>query len=91
MLRNLSSLKNINIQKSYKGNYAVLRNRDDYIKHKETLISYPAKSQKLMAPENKDQNFMVKEKRLVDNLLDTLYKKNAFNPCNIKTKLSPDN
>ena len=44
-----------------------------------------------MAPENKDQNFMVKEKRLVDNLLDTLYKKNALNPCNIKTKLSPDN
>ena len=34
---------------------------------------------------------VIEEKRLVDNLLDTLYEKNALNPCDIKTKLTPDN
>ena len=32
MLKNVSSLKNIVIQKSVKGNSAVLRNHDDYAK-----------------------------------------------------------
>ena len=48
-------------------------NRDDYINRMETLISSDqAKFQILLVPENKDCNFMVKEKRLVDNVLDTL-------------------
>ena len=55
----------------------------------ETLISDPAKYQKLSVPENKDYNFMVKEKRLVDNILDTLYEKNAITR-DIKTLLTPD-
>ena len=55
----------------------------------ETLISYPAKFQILSVPENKDYNFMVKEKRLVDNILDTLYEKNAITR-DIKTTLTPD-
>ena len=46
-------------------------NRDDYINQIEILISDPAKHKKLSAPENKDYNFMVKEKSLVDNILDT--------------------
>ena len=53
----------------------------------ETLISDPANFQKLSVPENKDYNFMVK-KRLVDNVLDALYEKNAIN-CDIKTTLTP--
>ena len=44
-LKNLSSLKNIIIQKSDRGNSAVLMNRDDYINRMETLISDPAKFQ----------------------------------------------
>ena len=32
---------------------------------------------------------MVKEKRLVDNILDTLYEKNAIT-CDIKTIVTPD-
>ena len=64
-------------------------NRDDYINQMETLISDLAKYQKLSAAENKDYNFMVKEKRLVDNTLDTLYEKNAINR-DIKTQLTPD-
>ena len=71
-LKNLLSLKNIIIQKTDKGNSVVLMNNDDYINRMETLISDPAKFQKLLAPENKDYNFLVKEKRLVDNILDTL-------------------
>ena len=55
----------------------------------ETLISDPAKFQKLLVPENKDHNFMVKEKRLVDNILDTLYEKNAITH-DIKTILTPN-
>ena len=47
-------------------------NRDDYIKRMETLLSHPTKFQKSLVP-NKDYNFMLKEKRLVDNILDTLY------------------
>ena len=37
-LKNLSSLKNIIIQKSDKENSVVVMNRDDYIKQLETLI-----------------------------------------------------
>ena len=77
------------IQKSDKGNSVVLMNRDDYINRMETLISDPAKFQILSVPENKDYNFMVKEKSLVDNILDTLYEKNAITR-DIKTTLTPD-
>ena len=42
-LKNLSSLKNIIIQKSDKGNSVVLMNCDDYINEMETLISDPVK------------------------------------------------
>ena len=88
-LKNLSSLKNIIIQKSDKGNSVVLMNPGDCINRTETLISDPAKFQKLSVPENKNYNFMVKEKRLVDNILDTLYEKNAIT-CDIKTILTSD-
>ena len=66
-LKNLSSLKNIIIQKSDKGNSVVLIKPYDYINRMETLISDQAKFQKLLVPENKDYSFIVKEKRLVDN------------------------
>ena len=88
-LKKLSLLKNIIIQKSDKGNSLVPMNRDDYINQMETLISDQAKFQKLLVPENKDYNFMVKEKRLVDNVLDTLYEKNAITR-DIKTILTSD-
>ena len=70
-LKNLSSLKNIIIQKSDKRNSVVFMNCDDYINRMETLVPDPAKFQKLSVPENKDYNFMVKEKRLVDNILNS--------------------
>ena len=41
---------------------------------------------KLSVPENKDCNFMVKEKKLADNIL---YEKNAIT-CDVKTILTPD-
>ena len=55
----------------------------------ETLISDPAIFQKMSAPENKDHNFMFEEKTLVDNILDTLYEKNAI-ARDIKTILTLD-
>ena len=88
-LKILSSLKNIIIQKSDEGNSVVLMNRDHYINQMETLISDPAKFQKLLVPEIKDYKFMVYEKRLVHNILDTLYDKNAIT-CDIKTILTLD-
>ena len=88
-LQNLSSLKNIIIQKSHQGNSAVLMNRNDYINRMETFISDQTKFQKLLVSENKDYNFMVKEKKLVDNILDTLREKNVIT-CDIKTILTTD-
>ena len=58
-------------------------NRDDYINRMETLISYPDKFEKVSVPKNKDYSFMVKEKSLFDNILDTLYENNAIS-CDIK-------
>ena len=88
-LKNLFSLKNIIIQKSDKGNSVVLMNLDDNINQMENLISDQAKFQKLLVPENKDYNFMVKKKRLNDNVLDTLYETNAIT-CDIKIILTSD-
>ena len=64
-------------------------NRDDYFNRMGILISHPVKSQKLTVPENKDYNFMVKGKRLVDNVVDTFYEKNAITR-DPKTILTPD-
>ena len=88
-LKNLSSLKNIIIQKSDKENSVVVMNRDDYINWMETLISDQAKFQKLLVSENKDYNFMVKEKKLVDNILDVLHEKNVITR-DIKTIFATD-
>ena len=64
-------------------------NRDDYINGMETVILNPAKFQKLLVLQNKDYNFMVKEKKLVDNIYNHLFEKNAIT-CDIKTILNPD-
>ena len=53
----------------------------------ETLISDKAKFQKLLVFENKDYNFVAKGKRLVDNVLDSLYEKNTIT-SDIKTILT---
>ena len=53
----------------------------------ETLISDKAKFQKLLVFENKDYNFMAKGKRLVDNVLDSLYEENTIT-SDIKTILT---
>ena len=76
-LKILKSLMNISIQKSDKIYSVVLVYSGDYINRMETLISDPAKFQKLSVPKNKDYNFMVKEKSFVDNISSTLYEKNA--------------
>ena len=39
-------------------------NRDDYIKEMESLMSDPAKFQKLTISESKDYNFMAMEKKI---------------------------
>ena len=88
-LKNLLSWRNIIIQKSGKGTSVVLMNLDDYIEGMETLKSDPTKFKKLPVPENKDYKFMVKENRLVDNILYTLYENNAITR-DIKTILTPD-
>ena len=88
-LKNLLSLKNFIIQRSDKGNSVVLMNRDDYINRMETLISDPAKFQKLSWTRKQGLQLYGQRKRLVDNVLETLYEKNAITH-DIKTILTPD-
>ena len=56
MLKNVTSLKNIVIQKSVKGNSAVLRNHDDYAKWMGNLIPNPAKFQYCLSQKMKITN-----------------------------------
>ena len=65
MLKNVTSLKNIVIQKSVKGNSAVLRNHDDYAKWMGNLIPNPAKFQKLSVPEKEDYKFIICNFKLI--------------------------
>ena len=61
---NLEANEEILREKYISRKYAsLLMNPDDYISRMETSISDPAKFQKLLVLENKDCNFMVKEKR----------------------------
>ena len=64
-------------------------NLDDYMEGMEALILDPTKFKTLSVPEKKDYKFMVKENRLVDNILYTLHEKNAITR-DIKTIPTPD-
>ena len=44
----------------------------------EILISGSAQFENLWVPENNDYNFMVKEKKLTDDILHILYEKNGI-------------
>ena len=64
-------------------------NRDDYINQMETLISDPAKFQKLSWTRKQGLQLYGQRKRLADNVLETLYEKNAITR-DIKTILTTD-
>ena len=89
VLKNLSSLKNIIIQKSDKRNSIVLMNRDDYINRMETLYQIQSIFKNSRYQKTRiTTTLRLNKKRLVD-VLDTLHEKNATTPDN-KTILTPD-
>ena len=63
-LQQLSSNKDIVIQKSDKGNSVVIVNRKDYIERMQSLVNDNTKFEKLNVKDGKDYNFMVKVKGL---------------------------
>ena len=90
VLKNLSSLKHIIIQKSDKRNSIVLMNRDDYINRMETLYQIQSIFKNSRYQKTRiTTTLRLKKKRLVDNVLDTLHEKNATTP-DTKTILTPD-
>jgi hypothetical protein len=88
-LKGLSSRREIIIQKSDKGNSVVIINRDDYLKKMNEIISDQNKFEKLDVKNEKNYNFMVKEKRVVDDFLGMLFDKKSIN-AETKAHLTPD-
>ena len=89
VLKNLSSLNNIIIQKSDKRNSIVFMNRDDYINRMETLYQIQSIFKNSRYQKTRiTTTLRLNKKRLVD-VLDTLHEKNATTPDN-KTILTPD-
>lgn len=84
-LKTLSSNKELVIHKSDKGNSVVLIDRSDYLKQMQEIVNDTSKFEKLAVKEGKDYNLMVKETRLVNNIL-----KNILGLTDeIREKLSP--
>ena len=88
-LKKLKSNTDIVIHKSDKGNSVVIVNKNDYLKRLSDMVADESKFEKIKVEENKDYNFMVKEKSIVDSLLSELVKKKSMNP-DLRTKLLPD-
>lgn len=88
-LKKLKLNQDIIIHKSDKGNSVVIVNKDDYLKRLTDMVADESKFEKLNVKENKDYNFMLKEKSAVDTLLTELLKKKSID-TNLRSKLSPD-
>ena len=88
-LKKLSSMKDIVIHKSDKGNSVVIVNRTDYLNRLHELVDDETKFEKLNVREGKDYNFMVKEKSKVDAFLTMLREKNSIDEKQ-KQELTPD-
>ena len=88
-LKKLKSNRDIIIHKSDKGNSVVIVDRDDYLKRLSDMVADESKFEKINVKENKDYNFMIKEKSVVDALLTDLLKKKSIDD-NLRSKLSPD-
>ena len=63
-------------------------NRDDYLKRLQEMVSDESKFEKLDVEADKDYNFMVKEKKMVDNFLATLVSKKSIDET-VRSKLTP--
>ena len=88
-LSKLSSMKEIVIHKSDKGNSVVIVNRVDYLERMHELVDDDEKFEKLDVQEGKDYNFMVKEKKIVDDFLTMLREKGSITDKE-KEMLTPD-
>ena len=67
-LINLSQNKQIVIQKSDKGNFIVIVDRDKYVEKVETFLSDQSKFQKIAAKDDKFLNFITSQEKRVDNI-----------------------
>ena len=82
-------MKEIVIHKSDKGNSVVIVNRVDYLERMHELVDDGEKFEKLDVQEGKDYNFMVKEKKIVDDFLTMLREKGSITDKE-KEMLTPD-
>ena len=88
-LKNLKANKDIVIHKSDKGNSVVIVDRDAYLKRLSEMVNDESKFEKVDVAPDKDYNFMVKEKSVVDTLLSELVDKKSIDEYT-RSKLSPD-
>ena len=70
-LENLSKNKDIVIQKSDKGNFVVIVDRDTYIKRIENRLSNQGKFEKVTLKNDAFLNYGVKQKKRIDTILRT--------------------
>ena len=88
-LKKLSSNEDIIIHRSDKGNSVVLVDREDYRKRMQELVDDTSKFEKVKVKDGKEYNFMVKETKEVDSLLNELLVKHSIS-MEQREKLSPD-
>ena len=88
-LKRLASNRDIVIQKSDKGNSVVIVNREDYIQRMQEMVNDVSKFEKVNVADKKDYNFMVKETKEVNSLLNELLSKNSIT-IQERNNLSPD-
>ena len=77
-LKKLSSMENIVIHKSDKGNSVVIVNREDYLGRMQEMVDDVSKFEEVEVEDGKDYNFMVKETKEVNNLLAELVQKHSI-------------
>ena len=77
-LQNLRKNKNIGIQKSDKGNSAVVVDKADYLDKTENLLNDKLTFEKINLKNDGTSNFAINQEKLVDNILKNLVASNSI-------------
>ena len=88
-LKKLSSMENIVIHKSDKGNSVVIVNREDYLRRMQEMVDDVSKFEEVEVEDGKDYNFMHKETKEVHSLLAELVQKHSITYAQ-RMSLQPD-
>ena len=82
-------MKNLVIHNSDKGNSVVIVNCVDYLERMHEMVDDKEEFSRVDVSAGKHYNFMVKEKKIVDEFLPMLCEKNSIDD-NQKEELTPD-